>query len=101
VRAAGPDGAGRARWRLERSRLRPLRLCLSSPGTAFLLTGQARKVVEVAQWRGRRLRRAATDVDLLHAMLCDPASRSSQALGELRVCFPSLVDHLDAGPLAA
>jgi hypothetical protein len=101
VRAAGPAGAGRTRWRLERARLRPLRLCLSSPGTAFILTGQARKVVEVAQWRGRRHGGPATDADLLHAMLCDPHSRSSQTLCELRVCFPSLVDHLDAGPLAA
>jgi hypothetical protein len=93
---AAADAAGvPTRWRLERSRLRPLRLCLASPATAMVLTGQARKVVEVALWRGGRLRRPATDADLLHGMLCDPESRSRQVLSELRVCFPSLIDHLD------
>jgi hypothetical protein len=101
VHAAADAAGAPTRWRLERSRLRPLRLCLASPATAVVLTGQARKVIEVALWRADRLRRPATDADLLHGMLCDPASRSSQTLCELRVCFPSLIDHLDAGGLAA
>jgi hypothetical protein len=102
VRRRRPTGQDEtAGWRLDRSRLRPLRVSLAGPPGAMVLTGPARKVVEVALWRGRQQGTPAQDADLLHGLLSDPASRSVQVLCTLRVCFPSLIDELDARNLAA
>jgi hypothetical protein len=85
-----------AGWRLARSRLRPLRVSLIGPTGALALSGQSRKVIEVALWRADQRGSHPGDADLLYGMLLDPRSRSHQVLGELRVCFRTLVEHLEA-----
>jgi hypothetical protein len=97
VRGLLPTGLDEtAGWRLARSRLRPLRVSLIGPTGAQVLSGQARKAVEVAVWRAAGRGGHPGDTDLLYGMLCDPRSRSHQVLTELRVCFRTLIEHLDA-----
>jgi hypothetical protein len=103
IRRHLPGGAETGGWRLARSRLRPQRLCLVGPGGrgGRVLSGQARKVIEVALWRAQGRGGPAGDADLLMGMLGDGASRSAQVLAGLRVCFTSLVDEIEARDLAA
>jgi hypothetical protein len=64
-----------ARWTLFRSRWRPLRVILSGPARDLMLTGKARKVVEVAMnWHGSTGR--VTGEDLLRGLLADSSNRS-------------------------
>jgi hypothetical protein len=97
VRPLLPTGLDEtAGWRLARSRLRPLRVSLIGPTGAQVLSGPARRVIEVAVWRGHRRGGHPGETDLLWGMLLDPRSRAHHVLCELRVCFHTLAEHLDA-----
>ncbi|GII62609.1 hypothetical protein Skr01_26940 [Sphaerisporangium krabiense] len=72
-----------ALWRLHRARLRPLRVTLSGPPGDLVLTGRARKVIEVAAGRWREPGPVRGE-DLLWGVLCDhtnPALRVLRAGG--------------------
>ncbi|MFC4592491.1 hypothetical protein [Sphaerisporangium corydalis] len=72
-----------ARWRLRRSRTRPLRVVLYGPAGGLVLTGKARKVVEVAMNRRGPTRGPAgrvTGEDLLCGLLADGSNRSLQIM---------------------
>ncbi|GII83485.1 hypothetical protein Ssi03_14750 [Sphaerisporangium siamense] len=85
-RLRGPAPSGDpALWRLHRARLRPLRVTLSGPPGDLVLTGKARKVIEVAAWRAPGPVRGE---DLLWGVLCDhtnPALRVLRA-GGVDIC---------------
>ncbi|GAA3797799.1 hypothetical protein GCM10022226_16450 [Sphaerisporangium flaviroseum] len=69
-----------ARWTLFRSRWRPLAMILSGPAHDLVLTGRARKVVEVAMnWHGSTGR--VTGEDLLRGLLADGSNRSVRIMG--------------------
>jgi hypothetical protein len=102
----GADGrslvaADTAGWYLDRSWLRPNRLRLIGPQVSRVLSRSNRRVIEAALERSGHRGIRAGDADLLRALLADPRNRGSQALSTLRVCFTSLIDHLDAVPRLA
>ncbi|HEX6347029.1 Clp protease N-terminal domain-containing protein [Umezawaea sp.] len=70
-------------WSLRRSRLRPLRVTLTGPTTAFELTAQARKAVEVAAHHARRGGTPIKPPHLVLGLLADGRSRSGQILHRL------------------
>lgn len=79
-----------SRWVLHRSRLRPLHLVLHGPATAAVLTGDSRKVIEVATWCSRRGHRPyATREDLLWGLLSD-YSPAVRILHRLNLNIPTL-----------
>jgi hypothetical protein len=70
-----------ARWRLQRSRVRPLRVTLSGPATEIVLDESGRKVIEVARWASHRGHRPLADrEDLLWGLLADSSNRSVRIL---------------------
>ena len=80
-----------ALWSLRRSRIRPLRLTLDGPAVRLALTGDSRKVIEVAVWSARRARRLLADrEDLLLGLLADGSSPAVHLLAGLRVDIRAL-----------
>ncbi len=76
----------RSLWRLNRSRVRPLRITLSGPTAQIVLDESGRKVIEVAQWASRRGRRTLIDrEDLLWGLLADASSASVRILRRCNV----------------
>jgi Clp amino terminal domain, pathogenicity island component len=70
-----------ARWRLYRSRVRPLRVTLSGPAAEIVLDESGRKAIEVARWVSRRARRPLIHrEDLLWGVLADGSSESVRIL---------------------
>jgi hypothetical protein len=66
-----------ARWRLRRSRVRPLRVTLTGPAAEITLDEGGRKVIEVARWASRRGHRTQiAREDLLWGLLADASSES-------------------------
>ncbi|HEV7899146.1 MAG TPA: Clp protease N-terminal domain-containing protein [Planosporangium sp.] len=72
-------------WRLERSRLRPLRLILSGPACGLRLDGRSRKVVEVARYWARRRGTPVAPEHLLWGLLADHSNESVRVLHHLGV----------------
>lgn len=78
VRRRSRAGTGDpARWRLTRSRLRPLRVTLYGPLGAVPLAGHVRKVVEVARWASPA---GVTGESLLWGLLADCANGAARIL---------------------
>ena len=70
-----------ARWRLRRSRLRPLRVTLTGPAAEITLNEGGRKAIEVARWASRRGHRTQiAREDLLWGLLADASSESVRIL---------------------
>jgi hypothetical protein len=70
-----------ARWRLHRSRVRPLRVTLCGPAAEIDLDESGRKAIEVARWVSRRARRPLIHrEDLLWGVLADGSSESVRIL---------------------
>lgn len=76
-----------ARWRLTRSRLRPLRVTLYGPLGAIPLAMHARKVVEVARWRPGPV----TGESLLWGLLADGSNGAARILRATGVDLCTLV----------
>jgi hypothetical protein len=77
-------------WRLDRSRLRPLRLTLAGPGCELRLDGRSRKVIEVAQYWARRRGTPVRPEHLLWGLLADRSNESVGILCRLGVDLPGL-----------
>lgn len=84
----GPDDTGR--WRLTRSRLRPLRVTLYGPLGQIPLTAHARKVIEVALWRPGQV----TGERLLWGLLADGANGAARHLQAAGVDVRALVGEV-------
>jgi hypothetical protein len=70
-----------ARWRLRRSRVRPLRVTLTGPAAEIALNEGGRKAIEVARWASRRGHRTQiAREDLLWGLLADASSESVRVL---------------------
>jgi hypothetical protein len=75
-----------ARWRLRRSRVRPLRVTLTGPAAEITLNEGGRKAIEVARWASRRGHRAQiAREDLLWGLLADASSESVRILRRCQV----------------
>ena len=75
-----------ARWRLRRSRVRPLRVTLTGPAAEITLNEGGRKAIEVAQWASRRGHRTlVAHEDLLWGLLADASSESVRILRRCQV----------------
>ena len=82
-----------ARWRLRRSRVRPLRVTLTGPAAEITLNEGGRKAIEVARWASRRGHRTQiAREDLLWGLLADASSESVRILRR---------GHVDLGRLWA
>jgi hypothetical protein len=81
-------------WQLRRSRSRPLNVVLTGPVGDLLLTGKARKVVEVALNR-RGSHEQVTDEDLLRGLLADGSNASVSILRRLGVDLLPLARSLN------
>jgi hypothetical protein len=69
------------RWRLRRSRVRPLRVTLTGPAAEITLNEGGRKAIEVARWASRRGHRTQiAREDLLWGLLADASSESVRIL---------------------
>ncbi|MEV1248968.1 Clp protease N-terminal domain-containing protein [Nonomuraea sp. NPDC050022] len=78
-----------ARWRLTRSRLKPLRVTLYGPLGAVPLAMHARKAVEVAMWRPG----AVTGERLLWGLLADCSNGVGRILRDGGVDLRALVEE--------
>jgi hypothetical protein len=75
-----------ARWRLRRSRVRPLRVTLTGPAAEITLDEAGRKAIEVARWASRRGHRTQiAREDLLWGLLADASSESVRILRRCQV----------------
>lgn len=72
-----------ALWDLRRSAIRPLRVTLSGPSGELLLTGQARKAVEVALHHAHRRGSQVSANDLVLGLLADHHNESVRILHRL------------------
>jgi len=70
-------------WRLRRSPLRPLRVTITGPTTAFELTAHSRKVVEVALHYAHRGGTSVQPPHLVLGLLADRNNRSVRILHRL------------------
>jgi hypothetical protein len=74
-----------ARWRLRRSRVRPLRVTLTGPAAEITLNEGGRKAIEVARWASRRGHRAQiAREDLLWACSPTPPANRSESSAAAR-----------------
>jgi len=71
------------RWDLKRSPTRPLRVTLTGPAGDLRLTGQARKVIEVAQCWARHRDAQVSAHDLMAGLLADDHNESVRILRHL------------------
>jgi hypothetical protein len=75
-----------ARWRLRRSRVRPLCVTLTGPAAEITLNEGGRKAIEVARWASRRGHRTqVAREDLLWGLLADASGESVRILRRCQV----------------
>ncbi|WP_157246469.1 Clp protease N-terminal domain-containing protein [Nonomuraea typhae] len=89
VRRRTRDDAGD--WRLRRSVVRPLRVVLYGPRGEVVLSGGARKVVEVAAWSGSGL---VTGEGLVWGLLADGRNGAARHLQGVGVNVRALVGEV-------